>query len=54
MKRFAVGYMDYFYNDLIVEIVEADNWFNALKKHSSFLKKQKNTFLRYIQMISKK
>ncbi len=32
--RFAVGYMNFFDNELKVEIVEADNWKGALLAHS--------------------
>lgn len=38
MKQFAVGYtnLDDFDNELIIEIVEAEDWKNALEKHSAF------------------
>ena len=34
MKRFAVGYMNFFDNALTVEIVESENWKEACFKHS--------------------
>ena len=34
MNKFAVGYMNFFDNDLIIEIIEAENWKIALFKHS--------------------
>lgn len=34
MKRWAVGYMNSFDNDLIVEIVKAPTWDKAIKAHS--------------------
>lgn len=38
MKKFAVGYIDFFDNNLIIEIVEAEDWYNALKEHSKIKK----------------
>ena len=37
MSKFAVGYINFFDNNLIVEIVEADNWFDAIWQHSKML-----------------
>ena len=37
MNKFAVGYINFFDNNLIVEIVEADNWFDAIWQHSKML-----------------
>ena len=34
MKKFAVGYMNYFDYELIIEIIEAENWQDALWQHS--------------------
>lgn len=34
MKEFAVGYINWFDNDLIIEIIRAENWKKALFKHS--------------------
>lgn len=34
MKKFAVGHIDWFDNNLIIEIVEAEDWRSALLKHS--------------------
>lgn len=34
MNKFAVAYINFFNNDLIIEIIEADNWKDALFKHS--------------------
>lgn len=38
MKQFAVGYtnLNDFDNELIIEIIEAEDWKNALGKHSAF------------------
>ena len=36
MKKFAVGYIDFFDNELIIEIIEAEDWFSALSNHSKF------------------
>lgn len=33
MTRFAVGYLNTFDNDLIVEVVEANSWHEAILKH---------------------
>lgn len=33
-KKFAVGVINFFNNELIIEIVEGDNWQDALSKHS--------------------
>jgi hypothetical protein len=35
MARFAVAYMNFFDNELVVEIVEADDWRGAIFKHST-------------------
>ena len=37
MKKFAVGFLSFFENDLIVEVVEADNWRDAIFKHTSLI-----------------
>lgn len=34
MKKFAVGHIDWFDNNLIIEIIEAEDWKSALMKHS--------------------
>lgn len=34
MSKFAVGYINFFDNDLIIEIIEAEDWLEALHKHS--------------------
>ena len=34
MKRFAVGYLNAFDNDLTVEIISSETWANAIKSHS--------------------
>ena len=34
MKKFAVGYANFFDNDLVIEIIEADNIKSAIAKHS--------------------
>jgi hypothetical protein len=44
MKRFAVGYMNFFDNDLIVDVVEAVDWFEAIKKHRSLLQEANEWF----------
>lgn len=36
MTKFAVGYMNFFNNNLKVDIVEAENWKEALSNHSAF------------------
>ena len=41
MKKFAVGVIDFFNNDLIIEIIEAEGWKDALGKHSAFLSNTK-------------
>lgn len=33
-KTYAVGYINFFDNDLIIEIISAPNWYEALHKHS--------------------
>lgn len=38
MAKYAVGYMNFFDNDLKVDIIEAGNWKEALSKHSSLAK----------------
>ena len=38
MKKFAVGYINFFDNDLIIEIIEAFNWIDALRQHSKLSK----------------
>ena len=47
MKKFAVGYLSFFENDLVVEIVEAENWGKALVNHSK-LKSEDDTYLEEI------
>jgi hypothetical protein len=32
MKRFAVGFISFFDNELKIQIVEADDWYSALTK----------------------
>jgi len=34
MKKYAVGYINFFDNDLIIEIIDGLDWLDALKKHS--------------------
>ena len=34
MKEFAVGYLNYFDNELIIEVICAENWHSALMSHS--------------------
>lgn len=34
MKRFAVGQIDWYDNKLTIEIVSADNWQDAWRKHT--------------------
>ena len=36
MKKYAVCYINFFDNKLIIEIIEAEDWFNALSNHSKF------------------
>ena len=36
MKKFAVGYINFFDNELIIEIIKAEDWFSALSNHSKF------------------
>jgi len=36
MPRFAVGYANFFDNDLQIEIIEADDFREAIIKHSGF------------------
>lgn len=40
MKKFAVGVIDFFDNNLVIEIIEATNWKDALLHHSYFLKSE--------------
>jgi predicted HAD superfamily hydrolase len=35
--KFAVGYINFFDNDLIIEVIEANNWKLALSKHSHLI-----------------
>jgi len=35
MTRYMVGYINFFNNELIVELVEGNTWKEALSKHSS-------------------
>ena len=37
MKKFAVGVINFFNNDLVIEIIEADGWKDALGKHRAFI-----------------
>jgi hypothetical protein len=37
MKKYIVGYISFFDNVLTVELIEADNWREALSKHSAML-----------------
>lgn len=34
MKKFAVAYIDFFDNNLVIEIVEAKDWYGAIYQHS--------------------
>ena len=34
MSKYAVGYLNYFNNDMSIEIIEANNWKEALFMHS--------------------
>ena len=34
MKKFIVGYINFFDNNLIIEIVEAEDWHDAIFQHS--------------------
>lgn len=34
MKKFAVGYIDFYDNELIIEIIEAEDWYAALSSHT--------------------
>lgn len=34
MKKFAVGFYSLFTNELKVEIIEAEDWYSAMMKHS--------------------
>lgn len=34
MKKFAVGYIDFYDNELIIEIIEAKDWYAALRSHT--------------------
>ena len=36
MKKYAVGSLNFFDNELKIEIVETDSWKEALSKHSDF------------------
>lgn len=35
MKKFAVGFLSQFDNELKIEIIKADTWQNAVLRHSS-------------------
>ena len=37
MSKFVVGYINFFDNDLIIEIIEAEDWLKALHKHSQMI-----------------
>lgn len=37
MKRFAVGVINFFDNDLDIQVVEAQDWKSALGKHRAFM-----------------
>ena len=34
MKKFAVGYIDFYDNELTIEIIEAEDWHTALNSHT--------------------
>lgn len=34
MKKFAVGYIDFYDNELTIEIIEAEDWYTALNSHT--------------------
>lgn len=34
MKKFAVGYIDFYDNELTIEIIEAEDWYAALSSHT--------------------
>ena len=42
LKKFIVGYINFFDNSLKVELVEAENWKEALAKHSSMVDENGN------------
>lgn len=33
MKKFAVGYIDFFDNELTIEVVEANDWYDAFNSN---------------------
>lgn len=37
MSKFAVGYINFFDNELIIEIIEAEDWLEALHEHSQMI-----------------
>ncbi len=45
MEKFAVGYLNFFENELIVEVVEAEDWFDAIKKHSKLKTEYEDEYL---------
>jgi hypothetical protein len=42
MKRFAVGYLSFFENKLIVEIIEAEDFKSAIMNHSELKSSDEN------------
>lgn len=34
MKKFAVGYIDFYDNEIFIEIIEAKDWYAALRSHT--------------------
>lgn len=40
MSKFAVAYINWFDNDLSIEIVEANSWWEALFKHTCLVDQQ--------------
>lgn len=36
MKKFAVAYISFFENDVIIDFVEAEDWKSAIFKHKKF------------------
>ena len=41
-KKFIVGFINFFENKLVVELVEAENWKDALARHSELLDENGN------------
>lgn len=50
MKKFAVGYIDFYDNNLIIEIIEAEDWYAALSSHTK-LKSMNEDHVTYLQIL---